>query len=174
MFTCSSLVVQRVKDLVLSLQWLGSLLWCGFHPWPRNFHMLWVQPKSLPMSYVNSSAWHPLESTNSEKQWRWSLNRTSHFIYVNTFNPLDYCQSLIVVLTFKKISFFFLNGSMGELKFPRVPQGVNGRAGIWTWAVWLQSPWWMLWANRKPGFLCKFYRSWHWNMSLIKPYCPHH
>ena len=29
----SSLVAQRVKDLVL------SLLWCGFHPWPRNKRM---------------------------------------------------------------------------------------------------------------------------------------
>ena len=23
----------------MSLQCLGSLLWCGFDPWPRNFHM---------------------------------------------------------------------------------------------------------------------------------------
>ena len=133
MFTCSSLVVQRVKDLVLSLQWLGSLLWCGFHPWPRNFHMLWVQPKSLPMSYVNSSAWHPLESTNSEKQWRWSLNRTSHFIYVNTFNPLDYCQSLIVVLTFKKISFFFFKWKHGGVE---VSQGSTGSK----WQSWDLNP----------------------------------
>ena len=29
----------------LSLQWPQSLLWCGFDPWPRNFHMVWVQPK---------------------------------------------------------------------------------------------------------------------------------
>ena len=34
----SSLVVQWVKDL--SLQWLRSLLWCGFCLWPRNFYML--------------------------------------------------------------------------------------------------------------------------------------
>ena len=30
----SSLVVQRVKDLVFSLQWLGLLLWRGFDSWP--------------------------------------------------------------------------------------------------------------------------------------------
>ena len=30
----SSLVAQQVKDLALSLRWLGSLLW------PRNIHML--------------------------------------------------------------------------------------------------------------------------------------
>ena len=34
-----------VKDLMLSLQWLGSLLWCGFNPWPWNFHVPWVEPK---------------------------------------------------------------------------------------------------------------------------------
>ena len=30
--------------LVLSLQWLALPLWSGFSPWPRNFHILWVQP----------------------------------------------------------------------------------------------------------------------------------
>ena len=30
-------VVQQVKDPKLSLQQLGSLLRCGFDPWPRNF-----------------------------------------------------------------------------------------------------------------------------------------
>ena len=33
-FLRNSLVVQQVKDLALSLQQLGSLLWCGFDPWP--------------------------------------------------------------------------------------------------------------------------------------------
>ena len=32
--TASSPVAQRVKDLALSLQWLGSLLWFGFDRWP--------------------------------------------------------------------------------------------------------------------------------------------
>ena len=41
----SSLVVQWVKAPALSLQQLWSLLCCGFQPWPRNFHMPWVQPK---------------------------------------------------------------------------------------------------------------------------------
>ena len=38
-------MVQQVKDLVLSPQQLGSLLWHGFDLWPRNFHMPWVQQK---------------------------------------------------------------------------------------------------------------------------------
>ena len=41
----SSLVMQWVKDLALSLLWLGSLLWRRFDTWPGNFHMPWVQPK---------------------------------------------------------------------------------------------------------------------------------
>ena len=38
-------MAQGVRDLVLSLQWLESLLWHGFDSWPRNFHIPWVQPK---------------------------------------------------------------------------------------------------------------------------------
>ena len=30
---------------VMSLQFLGSLLWHVFDPWPGKFHMPWVQPK---------------------------------------------------------------------------------------------------------------------------------
>ena len=32
----SFLVAQWVKDPVLSLFWLRSLLWCRFNPWPQN------------------------------------------------------------------------------------------------------------------------------------------
>ena len=40
-------MVQRVKvkDPVLTLQHLGSLLWCGFDHCPGNFCMLQVQSK---------------------------------------------------------------------------------------------------------------------------------
>ena len=37
--TWSSLVAQRVKDLVLSLLWFQLLLWHGSDPWPGNLHM---------------------------------------------------------------------------------------------------------------------------------------
>ena len=39
----SSLVLQQVKNLVLSLQQLGLLLWQEFYPWPRIFHTSWSQ-----------------------------------------------------------------------------------------------------------------------------------
>lgn len=35
-------MAQWVKDPRLSLLWLRLQLWCGFAPWPRNFHTLWV------------------------------------------------------------------------------------------------------------------------------------
>lgn len=44
-------VVQRIMDLVLSLQRLGSLLRHGFETWPRNTHMQWVQPKKKKNIY---------------------------------------------------------------------------------------------------------------------------
>ena len=34
-----------VKDLALSLLWLGSQLWRGLDPWPGNFHMPWTWQK---------------------------------------------------------------------------------------------------------------------------------
>ena len=42
----SSLAVQQIKDLVLSLQQLGSQLWLRFDSWLVSFHMLRMQPPS--------------------------------------------------------------------------------------------------------------------------------
>ena len=38
-------MAQWVRDLALSLLWLGLLLWHGFDPWPGNFHMLCMWQK---------------------------------------------------------------------------------------------------------------------------------
>ena len=56
-------MVQRVKGSVLSLQWLGSLLWQGFNPWPKNFHMLWAGPKK-PKTKQIVSAQETTEAVN--------------------------------------------------------------------------------------------------------------
>ena len=47
-------MAQQLKDLALSLQWLGSLLWHGFNPWLRNFYMLQAWPNKFP----EFSLWH--------------------------------------------------------------------------------------------------------------------
>ena len=38
-------VAQQVKDLAVPQLWHRSQLRIRFDPWPRNFHMSWVQPK---------------------------------------------------------------------------------------------------------------------------------
>ena len=40
----SSLVLPWLEDPALLLQQLESLLWCGFHPWPGNFHIRRAAP----------------------------------------------------------------------------------------------------------------------------------
>ena len=50
----SSLVVQWVNDLTLSLQRPRSLLWCRLDPWPGNFPMQWAQPPPHPQKYTLS------------------------------------------------------------------------------------------------------------------------
>ena len=55
----SSLAVQQVKDPVLSLQQLGSLLWHGFDLWPRNFHMAWVCQKKQTITNKHTKGKKP-------------------------------------------------------------------------------------------------------------------
>ena len=52
-----SLVLQWVKDLALSLQWLGLLLWHRFDPWPGNFYMLWawLKKKAIVSSVLETT-----------------------------------------------------------------------------------------------------------------------
>ena len=47
------MVVQRVKELTLSMLWLRWQLWHGFDdPWPGNFHMPQAWPKKkFPFSH---------------------------------------------------------------------------------------------------------------------------
>ena len=66
----SSLVAQGVKDPVLSLQQLGSLLRHRFDPWPRNFHMLRVQPTKT-------------------KNPRTPLKEYNEQLYANKFNNVE-------------------------------------------------------------------------------------
>ena len=41
----SSFVMQRVKDVAMSLQQLRLLLWCWYHPLQGNFCMPWMLQK---------------------------------------------------------------------------------------------------------------------------------
>ena len=78
-------VAQWVKDPVLSLQQLGSLLRCGFDPWPRNFHMLQLQPKRQNKTKT-LQAYGLMDNTvkHTYFQKKWGQQRastsTQHFI----------------------------------------------------------------------------------------------
>ena len=69
----SSLGAQRVKDPVLSLQWLGLLLWQGFSPWPRNFYMPWVWPEKEKSGGPKSSCCGGSRMTDG-RDWNPSLH----------------------------------------------------------------------------------------------------
>ena len=48
-----------LKDLVLLQPRLRSQLWLGSSPWPRNLHMLWVQPLKKEVYFVSRcEVWH--------------------------------------------------------------------------------------------------------------------
>ena len=62
-----------VKDPVLSLLWLGSVLWCGFDPWPHNSGTSWAQTKekkvcdccvtgTLSLAHLDDASWHVVSS----------------------------------------------------------------------------------------------------------------
>ena len=96
-------VAQQVQDTVLLLQWLGSLLWCRFDPWPRNFHRLCLQPKKkkkkvqtmLSKSLPYQWALHNLPSASfpASVQLLSHLLNTLHilpfflFLKITKFNP---------------------------------------------------------------------------------------
>ena len=66
-------MAQKVKDLVLSLLWLELQLWCGFSPWPWNFHMLGVKQKKKKKKILHFS---PYASKCLKRQASLFLERT--------------------------------------------------------------------------------------------------
>ena len=55
-----SFTVQHVKDPALSLQRLGSLMWHGFDPWPRDFQWaLGMEKKKKKKRKKSTQSTHP-------------------------------------------------------------------------------------------------------------------
>ena len=65
--TWSSLVAQRVQNL-MSLQWLGPLLWHRFSPQPKNFYMPWVRPKKIKKKTLCTNRRHIKKVISSIKR----------------------------------------------------------------------------------------------------------
>ena len=68
-------MVQWVKDPALSLQWLRSLLWHGFHLWLGNFHMSWAWPKTKEKKRVvlNNFSIHVHSWMDIKLMWLWNV-----------------------------------------------------------------------------------------------------
>lgn len=87
----SSLVAQRIKDLALSLHWLGSLLWLGLDPWPGKFHMprAWQKERkegrnSTPSSQIRQMA---IESQRCD----FYMSVFIRLYTLNIFQHLQFC-----------------------------------------------------------------------------------
>ena len=77
-FFWSSLVAQRVKDLVLLMLWLQSQLWHRFHHWPRNFCMPQTRPKQfffLLLFKEEVGSWAPTCFSAPNSFWIFKLAR---------------------------------------------------------------------------------------------------
>lgn len=72
----SSLVAQEVKDSVLSLLGLRSLMWRGFDPLPRNFCMSQVWPKKKKKSLRKDRWWINVHPYLVQEDVLWILHRT--------------------------------------------------------------------------------------------------
>ena len=75
----NSFLVQWVKDLVLSMQQLGLLLWHKFDPWPRNFHMPQVWPKKKKKERKKGNVAVQWEKNNKKKRKKGNVKWSLHF-----------------------------------------------------------------------------------------------
>ena len=127
---------QWVKDLVLSLLWLGSLLWHEFNSWPRNFHIPWAWQKKkifflkknyfsnlqtwdiFPFIYIFFSYFHQCFIFSSIRSFT-SLVKCIPIIFKAILNGfvflISFSQSLLLVC--RNITDFFLYVEFVSCKF---------------------------------------------------------
>ena len=67
----SFLVAQWVKDLALSLLWLGSLLWWGFSTWPGNICMPQACPPHQKKKLKRKNNWEHRGVWGGERHKSW-------------------------------------------------------------------------------------------------------
>ena len=93
-------MAQWVKDSALSLQWLGSLLWHEFNPWPRSFHMLRVWQKKKKAIQLSHVAFVYLSASIS---LRLSLIGLMKYVMENTFGSTMKRKKVVRYFFFFKI-----------------------------------------------------------------------
>ena len=78
-------MAQWVKDPALTLQWLGSLLWCEFHPWPRNFTCCRRGQKKKKKSRENKTSKNRMQSNTEVIVCFWKLLGNFFFFFWSFF-----------------------------------------------------------------------------------------
>ena len=109
----SSLAAQRVKDLVLSLLQLWSLLWHGFHPWFGN---LCRPVATVPIRLL---AWEPqyatgvaLEKAERQKTPKKQNKKNLHFV-VQPSHPSTESHSFRPIMVHSQVA-LHLVGAQGR------------------------------------------------------------
>ena len=93
LFFRNSPLAQRVTDLLLSLQWFGSLLWHGFDSQPRELLRAadaLKKKKSIPFYFLNAGCSHQIDFTI-----HWSF--TSHGMETTLDYLSDYLSDTFVM-----------------------------------------------------------------------------
>ena len=151
----SFLVAQWVKGRVLSLQLLGSLLWCGFDPWPGNFCI----PRAWPKTKQNKQTKKQNKTQKFENGKALWGHLVQHVFSIYRWQKcvLSVCQDIVdrvlglgqkiqVVLFFKTSTpstFGWKDGmSVKLLQQNKTRQSRSGKilttikARLWSWRVW--------------------------------------
>ena len=78
-------MVQWLKDLMLSLQWLRLLLWRRFHPWPGNFCL-------LNLKFKETSGTTAVFDHNPQGMGGWGLGREGDLRQWGASGPRGSCS----------------------------------------------------------------------------------
>ena len=79
-------MAQQIKDLALSVLWLGLELWYRFNPLPRNFHMLQAQPTTPHQRKKERISFFPA--------YIWKNTQEFTLIDLESLGPLLWCVTL--------------------------------------------------------------------------------
>ena len=81
-------MVQQVKDLALSLQQHGLLLWHGFHTWPGDFFMPWEKHTHTHKKKVRG--WRKILHANDKKAGVRTIVSDKEDSKTKVMNRMDY------------------------------------------------------------------------------------
>lgn len=120
-FLRHSHVMQQVKDPVLPPQWLGSLLWPAFTPWPRNFHIPWAWQKKIFLNWSLKN--YSTKSYNKKRSYTTEITGLEAGVH-----HLGGSLSMVV----------FLEGWLGSRAAQKLVTECGARARVCVYVSWQQ------------------------------------